>query len=126
MEKPPVGAGTFCPLPLLVFYISPCRKTYPAWRNVKYHLDEGQNVPAPTGGFFTPKTAIFQRRAFVTVYGPYHLLSSELLEIELLLVSIFLKIYTADRHHLNHTFPNVPPVDPCLPSPWVEATADSG
>jgi hypothetical protein len=61
MEKPPVGAGTFCPLPMLVFYNLPCRQTFPTWRNVKYHLDEGQNVPAPTGGFFTPKKLQFSR-----------------------------------------------------------------
>jgi hypothetical protein len=35
-EKPPVGAGTFFPSPTLVFYIPPCRKCLPAWRNVKY------------------------------------------------------------------------------------------
>jgi len=36
MEKLPVGAGTSCPWPMLVFYIPPCRKTFTAWRNVKY------------------------------------------------------------------------------------------
>ncbi len=36
MEKPPVGAGTFCLSPMLTFYIPPCRKCFPAWRNVKY------------------------------------------------------------------------------------------
>jgi hypothetical protein len=35
-----------------------------AWRNVKYHrIGEGQNVPAPTGGFSVPRIALFQRRA---------------------------------------------------------------
>jgi hypothetical protein len=29
MKKPPVGAGTFCPLSILVFYISPCWKYLP-------------------------------------------------------------------------------------------------
>jgi hypothetical protein len=24
MKKPPVGAGTFCPLPILIFYFLPC------------------------------------------------------------------------------------------------------
>jgi hypothetical protein len=36
MEKLPVGAGTSCPWPMLVFYIPLCRKTFTAWRNVKY------------------------------------------------------------------------------------------
>jgi hypothetical protein len=27
--KPPVGAGTFCPLPILVYYIPSCRKYLP-------------------------------------------------------------------------------------------------
>ncbi len=35
MRKDPVGAGTFCPLPILIFYIPPCWKCLPAWRNVK-------------------------------------------------------------------------------------------
>jgi hypothetical protein len=30
MEKPPIGAGTFCPSPVLVLYIPPCRKCFPA------------------------------------------------------------------------------------------------
>jgi hypothetical protein len=25
-KKPPVGAGTFCPSPILAFYIPPCQK----------------------------------------------------------------------------------------------------
>jgi hypothetical protein len=29
MKKPPVDAGTFCPLSVLVFYIPPCRKYLP-------------------------------------------------------------------------------------------------
>jgi len=29
-KKTPVGAGTFCPPPILVFYIPPCRKCLPA------------------------------------------------------------------------------------------------
>jgi hypothetical protein len=29
MKKPPVGAGTFFPLHILVFYIPPCRKYLP-------------------------------------------------------------------------------------------------
>jgi hypothetical protein len=29
MKKPPVGAGTVCPLHILVFYIPPCRKYLP-------------------------------------------------------------------------------------------------
>jgi hypothetical protein len=32
MKKPPVGVGTFCPLSILVFYISPCRKYLPVSR----------------------------------------------------------------------------------------------
>ncbi len=28
--KPPVGAGTFCPAPILIFYIPPCWKCLPA------------------------------------------------------------------------------------------------
>jgi hypothetical protein len=35
MGKDPVGAGTFCPSPMLVFNIPPCWKRLPAWRNVK-------------------------------------------------------------------------------------------
>ncbi len=35
MKKPTVGAGTFCPSPILVFYIPPCQKCLPAWKNVK-------------------------------------------------------------------------------------------
>ncbi len=30
MGKDPVGAGTFCPSPILVFYIPPCWKCLPA------------------------------------------------------------------------------------------------
>jgi hypothetical protein len=38
-------------------------------------MGKGRNVPAPTGVFYIPTTAIFQRRAsfqvrFVTVYKP--------------------------------------------------------
>jgi hypothetical protein len=29
MEKPPVGAGTFCPSPMLAFYFPHCRKCLP-------------------------------------------------------------------------------------------------
>jgi hypothetical protein len=29
-KKPPVGARTFCPSPVLAFYIPPCRKYLPA------------------------------------------------------------------------------------------------
>jgi hypothetical protein len=29
-KKSPVGAGTFCPSPILAFYIPPCRKCLPA------------------------------------------------------------------------------------------------
>jgi hypothetical protein len=29
MKKPPVGAGPFCPLSILVFYIPPCWKYFP-------------------------------------------------------------------------------------------------
>ena len=28
IEKPPAGAGTFCPSPMLIFYIPPCQPTY--------------------------------------------------------------------------------------------------
>jgi hypothetical protein len=36
-KNPPVSAGIFSPSPMLVlvFYIPPCRKCLPAWRNVK-------------------------------------------------------------------------------------------
>jgi hypothetical protein len=50
-ENPPVVTGTFCPSPILAFYIPPCRKTFPEWRNVTNR------------GFFIPRTTIFQRRA---------------------------------------------------------------
>jgi hypothetical protein len=30
MKKPPVGAGTFCPLSILIFYILPCWKYLPS------------------------------------------------------------------------------------------------
>jgi hypothetical protein len=63
MEKPPVGAGTFCPSHMLAFCIPHCRKYLPTWRTVKYSMGEGQDVPAPTKGFSFPKTAIFQRRS---------------------------------------------------------------
>jgi hypothetical protein len=62
MEKPSVGVGTSCPSPM-VFYIPPCRKTFPAWRNEKCPLGRETNVPALTGGFSIPRTAIFQKRA---------------------------------------------------------------
>jgi hypothetical protein len=48
--------------------------TYPEWRNVNYTImGEGQNVPRPTWGNFTPRTEIFQRTAsfglaFITMY----------------------------------------------------------
>ncbi len=73
MEKPPVGAGTSCTSPALAFYIPPCRKCLPAWRTVKYSLGEGQDFPAPTGGFSISRTAIFQRRAslFIFCIFPY-------------------------------------------------------
>jgi hypothetical protein len=29
MKKPPLGAGTFCPLPILIFYIDPCWEYLP-------------------------------------------------------------------------------------------------
>jgi hypothetical protein len=32
LQKSPVGAGTFCPLPILVFYILPCCKYFPVPR----------------------------------------------------------------------------------------------
>jgi hypothetical protein len=35
MGKDPVGAGTFFPSPILVYYIPPCWKCLPARRNVK-------------------------------------------------------------------------------------------
>ncbi len=50
-EKAPVGAGSFCPSPMLVFYIPPCRKCLPKWRNVNTMMGEGQKVPVTTGGF---------------------------------------------------------------------------
>jgi hypothetical protein len=68
MDKPPVGAGTFCPSPMLAFYIPQCRKCLAAWRNVKYSMGEGQDVPAPTGGLTIPRTAIFQRRASLFIF----------------------------------------------------------
>ena len=47
MGKAPVGAGTFCPLTILVFYIPPCWKCLPAWRNVKNSMGEEHFVPRP-------------------------------------------------------------------------------
>jgi hypothetical protein len=38
-KKPPVGAGTFYPSPMLVFYIPPCWKRLRAWRNVRGGLN---------------------------------------------------------------------------------------
>jgi hypothetical protein len=32
MKKPTIGAGTFSPSPMLVFYITSFRKCIPAWR----------------------------------------------------------------------------------------------
>jgi hypothetical protein len=64
-KKSPVGAGTFCPSPMLAFYIPQCRKCLPAWQTVKYSLGEGPDVPAPTGGFSIPRTAIFPEESFV-------------------------------------------------------------
>jgi hypothetical protein len=37
--------------------------TFPARRNVKYQHGERKNAPEPTGDFFIPRTANFQRRA---------------------------------------------------------------
>ncbi len=34
-KSPLHGAGTFFPFSMLVFYIPPCRRFLPAWRNVK-------------------------------------------------------------------------------------------
>jgi hypothetical protein len=55
---PPVGAGTFRPSPMLVFYIPLC-KCLPAWNEMHGMLNtcmgEGQNVPAPIGSFPFPE-----------------------------------------------------------------------
>jgi hypothetical protein len=47
MKKPPVGAGTFCPLYILLFSIPPCRKCLP--------VSGARDSPTVTGKFHTDK-----------------------------------------------------------------------
>jgi hypothetical protein len=44
-KKSPVGARTFCPSPILVFYIPSCWKCLPAWRKAKYQNGRGTKCP---------------------------------------------------------------------------------
>jgi hypothetical protein len=60
MKKTPVGAGTFCPSPTLVFYNPPCQKMpYNLWRKTFSLLLTGNSVKASkqkmsgkTAGYF--------------------------------------------------------------------------
>jgi hypothetical protein len=59
MEKPRVGAGTFCLSPMLAFYIPPCRECFPAWRNVKYQHGREARCSRTNTGLFHPQICIF-------------------------------------------------------------------
>ncbi len=65
MEKPPVGVGTFCPSPMLAFYIPPCRKCPPAWRNVKYQYGPGARCSRTNRGLFPSQKCSFPEKSFI-------------------------------------------------------------
>ncbi len=103
---PPVGAGTFCPSPMLVFYISLCRKCLPAW-NVKY---KGHNVPAPTGSFPFPELQ-FPRVTFILISFCYSL-------VDTVQYSICIRNVHVDMLYLERTkMETVLPMRPRTPIP---------
>jgi hypothetical protein len=59
MEKPPVGAGTLCPSPMLAFYIPPCRKCLLSWKNVKYQHGRGTRCSHTNKGLFHSQNCNF-------------------------------------------------------------------
>ena len=65
MVKPPVGAGTFCRSPMLVFYSPPCRKCLPAWRNVKYQYGPGSRCTRTNSGLFPSQNCSFPEESFI-------------------------------------------------------------
>jgi hypothetical protein len=67
MEKPPVCAGTSCPLPMLVFYIPPCRKTFMAWRNVKCQHGRVTKCSHINRGLFHFQNCKFSEESFILI-----------------------------------------------------------
>ena len=66
-EKPPVCAGTSCPWPILVFYIPPCRKTFTAWRNVKYLRGRGKECSRTNRSLFLSQNCNFPEESFILI-----------------------------------------------------------
>ncbi len=67
MEKLPVGAGTSCPWPMLVFYIPPCRKTFTEWRNAKYQRGRGKKCSCTNRGLFLSQNCNFPEESFILI-----------------------------------------------------------
>jgi hypothetical protein len=65
MEKPPVRAGIFFPSPMMAFYIPPCRKCLPAWRNVKYQHERRTICSLANRGLFHSQNCNFPEESFI-------------------------------------------------------------
>ena len=57
--------GAYCPSPMLLFYISPCRKTFPAWRNVIYQHGRGKKCSGTNRVFSHSQKCNFPDESFV-------------------------------------------------------------
>ncbi len=59
------GWGAYCPLPMLLFYILPCRKTFPAWMNVIYQYGRGKKCSGTNRVFSHSQNCNFPEESFV-------------------------------------------------------------
>jgi hypothetical protein len=67
MEKLPIGAGTSCHWPILVLYIPPSRKTFTAWRNIKYQRGRGKECSPSNRGLFLSQNCNFPEESFTLI-----------------------------------------------------------
>ncbi len=57
--------GTYCPSPMLLFYIPPCRKTFPTWRNVKYQYGQRTKCSGTNRVFSHSQNCNFPEDSFI-------------------------------------------------------------
>ncbi len=65
-EKPPVGVGTSCPSPMLVFYIPSCQKTFTAWRGKMLAWARDKMFPHQQG-LFHSQNCNFPEESFILI-----------------------------------------------------------
>jgi hypothetical protein len=71
MEKPSVDVGTFCPLPVLAFFIPPCRSSSMEECKILARTRD-KMFPHPQGAFPFPELQFFKGKLYCVYFVFFH------------------------------------------------------